>query len=313
MLRYKLHLVRLGMGHLAFSSDRRFPRKILSPENLSVEEEKDIIFIRHGESDWNEVFNKGLSGMFGRFSKAIRREVRLATTLDSCFFDSSLNVEGAEQAKELCKFLEAEMNENSEHIAGPNGTGKSLIVSSNLRRSLSTALIGFWERLRRTKEKIKILSSLQEVTFNVDGIALSRAYEVPELSETEVFALGYENKEEFRATEYFDASMNRGNKPIRSSGLDRLVSFAAFCFEEDQEEYNTIIASGHSFFFRYFFKYFLDADKNHEAKTQKIANTGVVKFKLQKGIKNGQTWYRIPEESLQTIHIGFDQKHKKTK
>ena len=82
---------------------------------------KRIIFIRHGESDWNDVFNKGFGPSFiFRLVGAIWRETLLMITNDSgkikiniiaiilsttfdcyiypiVFFDSPLNLEGIEQ------------------------------------------------------------------------------------------------------------------------------------------------------------------------------------------------------------------------
>lgn len=50
---------------------------------------KRIIFIRHGESDWNNVFNKGFGlSFFGRLGSALYRELILYPSKDSgenCF------------------------------------------------------------------------------------------------------------------------------------------------------------------------------------------------------------------------------------
>lgn len=47
---YKLHLLRLGMGHMLFSTDKKFPKN--TPDSGEVVEEtvKQIIFVRHAES-----------------------------------------------------------------------------------------------------------------------------------------------------------------------------------------------------------------------------------------------------------------------
>jgi hypothetical protein len=45
---------------------------------------KRIIFIRHGESDWNNVFNKGFGPSFlGRLGSALYRELALYPSKDS--------------------------------------------------------------------------------------------------------------------------------------------------------------------------------------------------------------------------------------
>jgi len=67
--------------------------------------EKRIIFIRHGESDWNLIFNKGILKLPFRLFFAILREVKLFASGDSSFYDSPLNKEGIDQAFDLKKSL----------------------------------------------------------------------------------------------------------------------------------------------------------------------------------------------------------------
>lgn len=68
---------------------------------------KTIIFVRHGESAWNEVFNKGKDPtMIYRFFRAIFIEIMVYLKQDSWFIDSPLNDEGINQALDLLKFLE---------------------------------------------------------------------------------------------------------------------------------------------------------------------------------------------------------------
>ncbi|CAN0440510.1 unnamed protein product, partial [Laminaria digitata] len=59
---------------------------------------KRVIFLRHGESEWNEVFNRGFGPMFlVRLVKAFVREVMMLSTRDSVFFDSPLSNTGIQQ------------------------------------------------------------------------------------------------------------------------------------------------------------------------------------------------------------------------
>lgn len=118
-------------------------------------------------------------------------------------------------------------------------------------------------RLRRTQEKIHVLSSLQEVTFNVDGMSLATPYTSPQLADDELAALDYHSPEDFDADRYYDCSENHGNKQVRSSGYKRLIEFCEWCFDTPQEEYDTIIAAGHSLYFRFFFQYFLPKNSTH--------------------------------------------------
>lgn len=67
-------------------------------------------------------------------------------------------------------FVESETDkELGAILKGTSTTSKSVLVSSNLRRALSTGTIAFLNRLKRTQEKIHILSNLQEITFMIDG------------------------------------------------------------------------------------------------------------------------------------------------
>lgn len=290
---------------MLFSTDKKFPKKIPDSKNIKVTKTKTIIFVRHAESAWNLVFNKGFGSDFpGRLSSALSKEGKLFATLDSVFVDSPLSEEGASQVKDLRKYVDSEL---TEAVIG----GKSVIVSSNLRRALSTATIAFWNRLEKTKEKIQILSSLQEVTFNMDGMSLAKPKSAPQLSDEELDAIEMDKKS-FNATEYYDCTENKGNKVVKSSGFNRLQEFSAWCFEKEQDKYDTIIAAGHSLYFRYFFKHFLDSSKDHVAKINKVANCGVIKFQLEQGTtENGETWYRIPEATLDELYIGFESKKKK--
>ena len=62
---------------------------------------KTIVFIRHGESDWNEMFNKGFwpIGFTYRVLRGVIRELLFFATTDSVFYDSPLSQEGVDQAR----------------------------------------------------------------------------------------------------------------------------------------------------------------------------------------------------------------------
>mmetsp|Transcript_12307 Transcript_12307/g.15990 ORF Transcript_12307/g.15990 Transcript_12307/m.15990 type:complete len:315 (-) Transcript_12307:262-1206(-) len=264
---YKLHLLREGGGHMLFSTDKKFPKKTPDAADVQEEASKQIIFVRHAESAWNLVFNKGFGKDFpGRLGDALKKEGKLFSTLDSVFVDSPLSKLGTDQADGLQRFIETGDTEFNELLFGQPDAGKSIIVSSNLRRALSTCTIGFWNRLRRTQEKIHVLSSLQEVTFNVDGMSLAKPYHSPQLADDELAALDYHSPEDFDADRYYNCSENHGNKEIKSSGYKRLVEFCDWCFDEKQDEYDNIIAAGHSLYFRFFFQYFLPKASTHVSK-----------------------------------------------
>jgi broad specificity phosphatase PhoE len=96
------------------------------------------------------VFNKGFNLMFvPRLLYAILREWSLFLSLDSVFIDSPLNEEGFEQAVKLQEFIANGSTKDSKVNVATNiastlevlrgeGTQTSVIVSSNLRRAIST-------------------------------------------------------------------------------------------------------------------------------------------------------------------------------
>lgn len=307
---YKLHLFRLGLTHLLFSTDRKFKQQqdadIIKSSGGELET-KQIIFIRHGESKWNLVFNKGFGPSFiVRLFTALKNEFIQSVTLDSVFVDSPLSEEGCDQAKELHQFIEGSTTGIGAIVKGIEGD--SIICSSNLRRALSTGTIGCWERLRRTQEKIHILSCLQEVTFNIDGVALAKAQDYPELCDEELAAFQMK-KNSFNPERYYNARENDGNKQVHSVGIDRIKDFAAWCFHQDE---SSIIAAGHSLYFRYFFDTFLPKASSHPTRKLKMQNCAVVSFNLQKGKgKGGKPWFRIDEESIKYAYLGLEEKKKK--
>ena len=77
-----------GMGSKKNPDPDRIKEEVAKGETIK----KRIIFIRHGESDWNNVFNKGFGPSFPiRLFKAWLRELWLYPTTDSgnkkYFFD----------------------------------------------------------------------------------------------------------------------------------------------------------------------------------------------------------------------------------
>ncbi|CAM9428122.1 unnamed protein product, partial [Choristocarpus tenellus] len=96
----KLGLV--GTVHMLFSKDKKF-KQVVDPQLVQVDRAsrgKRIIFIRHGESEWNEVFNRGYGpGFLIRLIKAIIKELMMLTTRDSVFFDSPLSDTGIRQVR----------------------------------------------------------------------------------------------------------------------------------------------------------------------------------------------------------------------
>jgi hypothetical protein len=109
-------------------------------------------------------------------------ELTLVLRVDSWFFDAPLNLEGMDQAEKLHRFVTAPLPKKDHATKGVMyaalrgvGADDSIVVSSTLRRALSTVAIGLRSRFRRKpSERIKILSTLQvsvllcTVTFNAN-------------------------------------------------------------------------------------------------------------------------------------------------
>jgi broad specificity phosphatase PhoE len=264
---------------------------------------KRLIFLRHGESQWNEVFNKGFGpSFFLRLAKAFVREIRLLSTRDSVFFDSPINHEGAEQALKVREFLAHRTETPQPEVSVLRGeVGRTMIVASNLRRCIETTTIAFWDRLERTGESVSILSSLQEISSNVDTIALAGRREIPEVPMIE--------KTMGRKFLTFDTRYNYGNKPIFGSGVDRLKAFAEWAFTQDVD---VIIVGGHSLWCRDFFRTFLPYNRDHISKNAKIKNCGLVALTLQHGrTSSGNDQYRIDPDSILNVFGGFEKPSKK--
>ena len=79
---HKCFLFLLGLGHLILSRDRKWSKsKLPDPDdikNCADARKVRLIFIRHGESEWNEVFNKGKIKIVPRLLRALARELGLA-------------------------------------------------------------------------------------------------------------------------------------------------------------------------------------------------------------------------------------------
>jgi hypothetical protein len=305
----KLQLYVEGMLFMVMSKDAKGLGPKYNPDPKLVEKKptvtKRIVFIRHGESDWNDVFNKGFGpSMLVRLVKAMIREMKLLVTMDSVFLDSPLNLEGIEQAKELSRFLEGEAKRGAlvpDIIM--NMKESSVIVSSNLRRALSTTTIALWPRVHKSQEKIMVLSSLQEISRNIDTKALSENHTLPVLDRI-AHHCGHDDP--FLPEAVYDPTDNHGNKSYAFYGIKRLKAFNDWAFRRSE---STIIVGGHSLWFKHFFQTYLPFDVDHISKKQKIVNSGVISFMLHRAEDEfGAPSYRIDPASFETVYGGFTTK-----
>src|SRR3990167_8504501 len=299
-----------------FGKDTKWKSKKIDekiPENAIVHT-KTIIFLRHGESTWNVTFNRSKIFLLPRLIYAILYEAYLyiSGVRDSWFYDSPLCDEGIKQSEELREYFEKKSkelkNSNEEPILrsliGLEGSQKSIIVSSNLRRALSTAAISFYDRVLKTEENITVLSALQEIIPNPDTLSNTPTNIQPTPS-------WIEKKNPLYIPKIYERKMhisfNKGNKPLSSRGIDRLMEFNEWVANNVSDD-QILIVSGHSLWFRSYFREFLPFASNHVAKTKKIQNNALISFKLniyENPTNKANKVYHIDPESVAPIYKGF--------
>jgi len=286
-----------------------------STSGIAKEGSKRIIFIRHGESVWNECFNNGLAKLPGNLAKRYLEEVAFYPTPQTVFLDTPLNKLGLQQALDLAEHLEKSPTSSIEDPALRDAIGclrgdtpeDSLIVSSQLRRALATVGIALKKRLERTNEKILIHSACQEMSRNVDCMATSEPGCIPNMEGADcgraAELMTKSNQDSYKADEIFNPALNGGHKPLNERGLDRILNFADWVFTRPE---HTIIVGGHSLWFRNFFKAFLPLASQAHAKTCKMENGACVVFTLNVGKSaTGTPAHWIESNSVRPIFKGF--------
>ena len=224
------------------------------------------------------------------------------------FLDSPLSPHGTSQAVALRSFLEQPRDlahglSQPEAVAhamlrSASGSPPSVLASSNLRRAAETAALALSERLGRTKEPIHILSSLQEISPNVDTLSLAGVGGRPPPS----------GRANARADDYASlCDSNRGNKKVRGRGDARLAEFAEWCFSaEAGGGKGGVVAAGHSLWFRYFMDRYLPPSAVHPSRKKKIQNCALLAFQLARGVdKAGKVHFRILPESVNLLIGGY--------
>jgi len=297
-----------------FSKDTKW-KTIPPPSESQIksagEEDKiNLVFIRHGESTWNQTFNRSKIPVFfiPRLIECALLELQLIFTgkQDSWFIDSPLNTEGMDQANKVREYLaknrdDAVHGETIKMMLGESDE-PSVMVTSNLRRAISTGVISVWDRLRSSGEKILVHSALQEISKNPDTLAISPPGSVPVPSwidckyEPVDMSKGYKS--------YLDAEFNTGSKALASTGQQRMQAFNEWAFSEASKE--NFICFGHSLWFRSFFREYLADSSKHVSKNKKMKNCAVVKLTLRRIMTNGQAMYSIDESSISSVYLGFE-------
>ena len=339
----KIRLFAISLIYLVLCNDKRWtqpdedPASFFALASTPAEiQSKTIIFVRHGESTWNDTFNKGdrkplnfaisfLPNLF--YAMAVEIYLFVAGHSDqSWFFDSPLSQKGVRQATDLRKFLvtrgqhataaekeiwdlltgkaSEETSESGDSGSHENGDKRRRVVaqicSSNLRRAISTVAVSLQDRLDQqiTDDKILILPQLQEISRNPDALSIAPPY-AKELTPTwtDKEINGFDFERIFK--KQVDTSLMYGNKPISTNGLKRMKEFCSVAF--DKVEKDALILGGHSLWFRSFFRTFLPRDFTHLCKTKKLVNGGVASFTL---LKKGEH-YMIDPKSIRVIYGGF--------
>eukprot|EP00282_Hemiselmis_andersenii_P014404 CAMPEP_0114137502 /NCGR_PEP_ID=MMETSP0043_2-20121206/15808_1 /TAXON_ID=464988 /ORGANISM="Hemiselmis andersenii, Strain CCMP644" /LENGTH=351 /DNA_ID=CAMNT_0001231379 /DNA_START=14 /DNA_END=1069 /DNA_ORIENTATION=+ len=314
----KIFQIWRALAHAFLSTESRGMKSVKNAPDPDLlinhkTEKVNIIFVRHCESTWNEIFNRGpiverLLMMPFRIFRALINETLQTPSGGSIFLDSPLSMEGTAQARSLLAIVEGKEKAEKKSDDADKSLrilrgmeGKSILISSNLQRALETMAIGFWGRLQRTGERIHILSDLQETSANVDTMSLSKPKGLPPLLSLGA-ALDYP---QFEADKRFEMSENKGQKAMFEPGVNRISRFASWCFDSKEAAGNTVIVSGHSLYFKTFFQMYLGRGVDHIAKKKKIVNAGAVAFTLEKGAVDGKVMYRIDPSSISVVTGGF--------
>lgn len=306
--------------YLIFCNDKKWktpedPAPFFQNKDKEKIESKTIVFVRHGESTWNDTFNKGdrptaqfIKGFIPGLIKAVFNEWYFwvsAQANESWFFDAPLSEKGLQQALAVQKFLQSDPQflppKERKFMHLLNSTDEAQLVSSNLRRAISTMVIGFQDRLTKDvpKDQILILPALQEISRNPDALTITPAYGkvVPAWTDPKIVHTIYEHRK-------IDTKLHSGNKHVSSNGLQRLQEFCEIAFETIEKE--SIICGGHSLWFRSFFQTFLPSTFEHVSKKKKLVNGGIVGFTLQRTkTESGRYQYMIDPTSITILHGGF--------
>lgn len=312
--------------------------------NNATYREKTVILIRHGESTWNDTFNAGdrnkvafVLFFIPNLLYAIVMESYFFVSgkdSESWFFDSALSAKGVRQSEGLRKFLKKEKMRLGSNGGKSSAKGEeraiqlllalneesspsSHVVSSNLRRAISTAAIGLADRFASSvvasksksgkDDEILLLPCLQEISRNPDALSIlpPRGVAHPTWCDATISGLPVSS-----FSSLIDTKLHTGNKSLKSNGLIRLKQFCQDMFDDEKLPKSTIIAAGHSLFYRSLFQVFLPRGVEHIGKKKKIVNGGVVMFTLREATSEKKKEYMIDPSSIVVVYGGFG-KHTK--
>jgi len=145
----KLQLYAYGWLLMVLGRDKRWRALKLKRAMLHRMEgvtSKRLILMRHGESEWNLIFNVGSKLLVPfKATVALWREAKMLLHLDmgSVLYDSPLNEAGLEQAQEIAELLRDEVVTSGDVaiLRGSPGALTSVLATSNLRRAAQTVAV----------------------------------------------------------------------------------------------------------------------------------------------------------------------------
>jgi broad specificity phosphatase PhoE len=338
----KIRMFVLSVQYLLFCNDKKWAEPKEDPDSFFVAaagtdtskktiERKTVIFLRHGESSWNDTFNKGdrttvsfIINFIPNLFKAIAIEWFFLITgeaNESWFFDSPLSDKGIQQSLSVQQFLRTNPSfatpkeQKLLRLLVGDKSVPAQLVSSNLRRAVSTMLIGFSDRLQQNypNDNVLVLGELQEISFNPDALSIAAPHQsfLPPYSDPKSIHAFYQSNR-------VDTKVNMGNKRLPGNGLERMQSFCQTVFETIDKP--NVIAAGHSLWFKAFFQTYLPHSCDHVSKKKKLVNGAMCGFVLERvliseegGINGSSTangkakqWaYRIDPTSLVVLQGGF--------
>jgi len=296
---------------------------------------RNIYLIRHGESIWNLIFNQSsVFTMPFRLLLSCICESILFCESDSLFLDSPLSSHGLRQCLELSSWVDG--YGEGDHSLGTQeerkifasimrGCRPALFITSNLRRAISTLLLGWGSDMRKEDSKnfqegnVLVTSTLQEATRNVDSYSLASPYGTQDACVMERAFLQQPMTRLYSRA--LMATYNKGNKSTNSTLACRQRDMLDLVFAlENQsslkpsmptadrfkttEESLPLVICGHSLYFRNLFRRYLRED--HISKERKILNTGIVKIQINliKGTDHNH-YYDIVPDSIKPLFRGF--------
>jgi len=290
---------------------RMKPCNVMRGKPLKI---KTLILVRHGESRWNYGFNNPLGFSIFRIFKMLISELQVFTKHDSAFLDSPLSLLGVNQAMGLRTYLGKTRGSQDMYVNILKGdhVEKTKIITSNLRRAITTTIIALYDRLEKSSEKLHTMSELQEITRNVDSFCITPIGSSPmpsQLEQTLKQKIGVDMARFLGRR--IEASGHIGTKGIFSNGEIRINKFIKSIFACNQEYF---IIGGHSLYFKEIFKGYLPKESKHEGKKAKMLNGAAVGLQIGE-FKNqdGKIVHQIIENSVRVVHLGFVKKKAKKK